>query len=292
MSSTAGEVFTAFFNELDRRGIPCAILHGYENLPGSPGHDIDYAVAGASLPAIPGLLAEVACRHGWRLVQTLQHGLTAFYSVAMNLENPAETLELDACSDYARIRRLLVPEGVLLGGRRRFGAFWIPAPAAEFIYEATKLFDAKRKEPAAYLPRLRTLWEQDRAGAEAGQVVEPQPMQLHTAGAGQVTRCCGHTALDADQGAVQGHRLRRVFDRVRCEQAAACAQWMLRVAVVVGAAGDALRVPTVERLQQAHRAAVRDQLGDLRLPEGLRRCHASACRLIRCTLTFKVSVGR
>ena len=54
----------------------------------------------------------------------------------------------------------------MLDARRSFGRYSIPEPAAEFIYEATKLFDAKKKDPAKYLPRLRALWEQDKRGAE------------------------------------------------------------------------------------------------------------------------------
>jgi thymidylate kinase len=166
MKCDASRLLELYFQELDRRAIPCVILHGYEHLPGDVGSDLDYAVAGQHLAGLARVLDEVARPLGWRVAQTLQHGLTAFYTVAVNLENPAETLKLDACSDYARIRRLLVPEALLLEGRRRFGSFWIPAPAAEFIYELAKMYDAKKKDPADYLPRLRQLWEQDREGAQ------------------------------------------------------------------------------------------------------------------------------
>ncbi len=167
MSCEPIELFDAFFTELEHRGIEYVILHGYEHLPMGIEHDVDYAVPCAHLPHIPGILAKIARRHGWRLVATLRHGLTAYYSTLISLADPRHFLKLDACSHYARICRLLVPEQVLLTNRRRHGRYWAPAPAAEFIYEATKLFDAKKKNPADYLARLRALWEQDRAGAEA-----------------------------------------------------------------------------------------------------------------------------
>lgn len=167
MSLPPAELFHVFFDELERRGIAYVILHGYEELPTAIEHDVDYAVDPAALPRIPSILAEVARRHGWRLVATLRHGLTAYYSTLLSLANPRHCLKLDACSDYARIGRLLVPAAVLLGGRRRHGRYWIPAPAAEFIYETTKLFDAKKKDPADYLPRLRALWAEDPDGAQA-----------------------------------------------------------------------------------------------------------------------------
>jgi hypothetical protein len=166
MNCDASRLLELYFQELERRAIPYVILHGYEHLPGDVGSDLDYAVAGQHLPGLAHVLDEVARPLGWRVAQTLQHGLTAFYTIAVNLEDPAETLKLDACSDYARIRRLLVPEAVLLEGRRRFGAFWIPAPAAEFIYELAKMYDAKKKDPADYLRGCGELWEQDREGAQ------------------------------------------------------------------------------------------------------------------------------
>jgi hypothetical protein len=98
-------------------------------------------------------------------VQSLQHGVFAYYNVLVSLDDPTQTLKLDACSHYTRARRLLVPDKVLLDNRRTFGRYSIPAPAAEFIYETTKLFDAKKKDPANYLQRLRGLWEQDKEGA-------------------------------------------------------------------------------------------------------------------------------
>src|SRR5262245_61490116 len=106
MNCDASRLLELYFQELERREIPYVILHGYEHLPGDAGSDLDYAVAGPHLAGLARVLDEVGRPLGWRVAQTLQHGLTAYYTIAVNLENPAETLKLDACSDYARIRRL------------------------------------------------------------------------------------------------------------------------------------------------------------------------------------------
>jgi len=165
MSFSASQMLVFYFRELERRGIPYVILHSYENLPDGVESDVDYAVPVAELPRLDRVLADVADANGWALVQILRHGLTAYYAVLVSREDPRQNLRLDACSHYARACRLLVPEEVLLKDRRRHGEFWIPAPAAEFIYVLTKLFDAKMKSPAEYIPGLRALWLEDKAGA-------------------------------------------------------------------------------------------------------------------------------
>ncbi len=166
MTCDSREFFKLFFGELERRGIAHVILHSYQELPESISSDIDYAVSAADLPKLRGIQIELARKHNWALVQTLQHGVFAFYAVLVNLENPVESLKLDACASYARARRLLVSEKILLGNRVPFRGFHIPAPSAEFIYVLAKVFDAKNKSPAKYLARLRELWLREPALAQ------------------------------------------------------------------------------------------------------------------------------
>ena len=166
MTCTATQFFTLFFAELEKRGIPYVIIHSYECLPEETLTDIDYAVSDSDVPKIRAIQTELARRNGWVLAQTLRHGVFAWYSVMACIDDARENLKLDLCSNYARARRFLVSEKILLEGRRRHRGFFIPAPAAEFIYVATKLFDAKKKSPADYIPRLRELWEQEPGDAQ------------------------------------------------------------------------------------------------------------------------------
>jgi|688.fasta_scaffold01489_7 thymidylate kinase len=165
-SPSAAEFVDLFFGELDRRGIPYVVIHSYQTLPHEVKSDIDYAVYERDLARLTTIQEELCHKHRWALVQSLQHGVCAYYNVLVSLDDPSQTLKLDACSHYTRARRLLVPDKVLLDDRRTFGRYSIPAPASEFIYEATKLFDAKKKDPANYLHSLRGLWEQDKEGAQ------------------------------------------------------------------------------------------------------------------------------
>lgn len=166
MCTTAAEFIDLFFMKLEERGIPYVIIHSYQTLPQDVASDIDYAVYDHDLPSLTAIQEELGRQHNWAVVQSFQHGVFAYYNVLISLDDPSQRLLLDACSNYARARRLLVSNDVLLDGRRRFGRYWIPEPRAEFIYEATKLFDAKKKDPTRYLPKLRALWEQDKEGAQ------------------------------------------------------------------------------------------------------------------------------
>jgi len=161
MTCDSREFFKLYFQELESRSIPSVILHSYQDMPDKISSDIDYAVPDSDLRRLSLVQIELARRHGWALVQTLQHGVFAYYAVLASLEDPTQTLRLDVCSNYARVRRFLVPENILLANRVPYRCFHVPAPAGEFMYTVTKLFDAKNKSPARYIPRLKELWAKD-----------------------------------------------------------------------------------------------------------------------------------
>ena len=167
MSTTASEFLDLFFSKLDELEIPYVIIHSYQNLPHDVKGDIDYAVPEAWLRRMTDIQQDLGKQHNWRVVQSFRHGVFAYYNVLVSLDDPTQILQLDACSNYARARRLLVPSKVLLDGRKRHESYWVPQPAAEFIYEATKLFDAKMKDPAKYLPKLKASWQLDKEHAQA-----------------------------------------------------------------------------------------------------------------------------
>ena len=152
--------FKLFFGELERREIPCVILHSYEQLPENIASDIDFAVPDADVMKARGVLAEAAAKAGWLIVQTLQYDIASFYTVAVNPQQPEQFLKLDECSHYTRNGCLFIRDEILLAHRRAFNGFHVPSPSSEFIYTLAKVF-AKGKEIAGYLPRLRELWMQE-----------------------------------------------------------------------------------------------------------------------------------
>ncbi|MEO7317597.1 MAG: hypothetical protein ABIZ56_01275, partial [Chthoniobacteraceae bacterium] len=69
------EFFDEFFRRVDERGIPYAVLHGYNDFPARFGSDVDYAVPDADRPKIAPLLAGLARERGWIVAKTWQHEL-------------------------------------------------------------------------------------------------------------------------------------------------------------------------------------------------------------------------
>lgn len=166
MSSETKTVFADYFRTLEERGIPAVILHSYHGYPETIPSDIDYAVATPDLAKLPGILHEVALRNGWVVAQEFQHQVTACYSIIIDPEMPTRFLKLDACSHYVKDLCFLIPAETLLKDRIPFKGFYIPAPAAEFIYTVAKIF-GKNKDPEPYLSSLKGLYDRDVHGAES-----------------------------------------------------------------------------------------------------------------------------
>jgi thymidylate kinase len=165
MASDAGSFFESFFRELGKRGIPFAILHGYEHLPEQMPSDVDFVVRCEDLPRLLPLQREVAHRQGWVLASVVQAKLFAQYSVLFDPEDPRRFIQLDACGHYVERGCLVLHDTQLLQGCRPYRFFNVPAPASEFAYLLAKaLLKSKPLEPC--LPRLRELWKVDSAGAE------------------------------------------------------------------------------------------------------------------------------
>lgn len=156
MSCSPQELFNRWFAELERENIPYVILHSYENFPDQIMSDVDYAVGHAHLPKISQLADRVAAECGWAVAQRLEHEPRVCWTVLVNQENPWQHLMLDVTSHYVRNRCCFLRDEDLLAGRRRFKGFFVPRPAAEFIYTVVKIC-AKAKTPAPYFDRLRQL---------------------------------------------------------------------------------------------------------------------------------------
>jgi thymidylate kinase len=116
MTCNSTDFFKLFFGELEKRSIPCVILHSDGQFPEKFSSAIDYAVPREFLPKLRAIQAELARQNGWALVQTSQPGVFAYYAVLVSLENPAEFLKLNACSNDAPNR---FGPGLLLRGIAR-----------------------------------------------------------------------------------------------------------------------------------------------------------------------------
>lgn len=178
MAVDAAAFFEIYFRELNRRGIPFVILHSYGGLPERMTSDIDYAVRRTDLPKLLAVQRELAAKHGWMIASVMRAKLSALYTVLFRADDVSRFIQLDACADYVEGGCSLMSDVELMEGRRPFLFFFAPAPAVEFAYVLAKAL-VKRKPIAAYLPRLRLLWEADPDGSRRwfkklmGDAVEP-----------------------------------------------------------------------------------------------------------------------
>jgi thymidylate kinase len=157
MSRSPQELLSRWFAELEREHIPYVILHSYQEFPERVTSDVDYAVAADRLALIPALEQKLATESGWVVAQRLEHEAGATWAVLVNRENPREFLMLDGTSHYVRNHCFFLRDTDLLAGRRRYKTFFVPTPAAEFIYTLVKIC-AKSKPPGPYVPHLRELY--------------------------------------------------------------------------------------------------------------------------------------
>jgi len=134
MRFSSTQFFRLFFSELERLDIPYVLLHSYEHFPESIGSDVDFAVRTGDLQKLSGIQSALAEGHGWKLAHTVKARLYAIYSVVIDPEEPQDFLQLDACGHYVERDCFFLEDTVLLGGRIRFGEFYVPAPSVEFCY--------------------------------------------------------------------------------------------------------------------------------------------------------------
>ncbi len=159
------DFFRLFFSELERLNIPYVLLHSYERFPEVLLSDVDFAVRASDLHKLPGIQLALAEGHGWKLAHMVEARLYAIYSVVIDPEEPHTFLQLDACGHYVERNYLFLRDSDLLGDRRRFGEFLVPAPAVEFCYLLARAL-AKSQPLTAKMARLHELWEREPAQTE------------------------------------------------------------------------------------------------------------------------------
>lgn len=152
------DFFNRLWSEFEKDGHKSVILHSWKELPEGLKSDVDFAVSGISSLELLRWVFYFNNRHGWRLVQVIEHEPSAFYMVCIQAEAPFQAMALDVTWDYRRLGHLLVPSEVLMSGRRmpEGKSFHVPTPGAEFCYILAKSA-AKRKHFKEVKERLEEL---------------------------------------------------------------------------------------------------------------------------------------
>lgn len=151
------------FLALEARGIPAAILHGWEDGFAGVLGDVDFVLSADHFGRLAAEVARHARESGWRLCQVLRHESTAAFCVCSWCGDPARVVALDGCSDYRRRERVLMAADGLLAGRVRleWGGHRLGAGTElryRFLKAAVKGKSAEQFAPAlaAYPEAART----------------------------------------------------------------------------------------------------------------------------------------
>ncbi len=130
------DFFSSYFHALSEEHIEYVILHSYDKYPQEIHSDVDYCVKDENLKKTIAHLFDFCRKNGWRMIQVLQHEVTAFFCVCVCCDNPEDYIQLDVCSHYIRRGKLMIKDQVLLTGRHQFpgGEFFVPDHKAELAY--------------------------------------------------------------------------------------------------------------------------------------------------------------
>lgn len=129
---------TLLFEELDTRGIPYCVLHGFDNLPEDLATDLDMAILRSAWSRLPDVFCTLEA-HGYNAVQCLNYEIGGYYFVfAWSTESEVQTIAVDFVSEHREGNLILGSGAELVEGRRRLRNFWVPAPAREYRYLLTK----------------------------------------------------------------------------------------------------------------------------------------------------------
>jgi hypothetical protein len=153
------DLFSAVIDQFNRAELPYCILSGYEEYPDRVPSDVDFMVRPADMSRMSALLTQAAERCGARVLQAIQHEISACYFVlAKEGGRQIGFLNPDCCSDYRRRGRLWLRADPILAARRPYNNFYVPSVRDEFIYYLIKKI-LKRSMHACHLRRLHGLYQ-------------------------------------------------------------------------------------------------------------------------------------
>lgn len=161
-------MFLDFCALLEGNGIRYVILSGHALYPDRIASDIDFLISEQDLTRITTLLCRTDAIPGARLLQILEHEISARYFVfAMQFGEHLAFLHPDAAASVRRGSRLrLTSERALSSRRWKAAGFWIPSAAIEFEYYLVKRVE-KKEIQARHLSSLQALFHEDAAGCRS-----------------------------------------------------------------------------------------------------------------------------
>ena len=166
--STPAYFLDRYWRALEEQGWEAIVLHSWRDLPQRIDSDIDYAVRGPTPGDLMRFLFQFSRRHGWHMVQAIEHEPGAIFCVCQQAAPPFEALQLDVTWSYRRRGHVLLSAELLFENNRTIPGkvFRVPSPGSEFIYLLAKAA-AKGKDFGRVEQRLDELLHEDAEGCHS-----------------------------------------------------------------------------------------------------------------------------
>jgi thymidylate kinase len=183
--SLTGRFLEALFAAYDEEAVRYVVLRNYEQWPEHFGKDVDLVVAKADLQRSHEIVQRVARALG--LVWTLRRKRSShrtYYLLPTPVDGVEPGILLDIRPNLVHRGLVYLPGALVLEGRRRHGAFFVPAPALESLAILLHCLVDVGRVRDSYRERLRALAPSARDGfvEAAAAVVGPALARALAAG--------------------------------------------------------------------------------------------------------------
>lgn len=185
------QLWSAVIATLNDSKLPYCILGAPEGIAQAADSDVDFAVQPSHYRHVSQLVALAAASIGGRLVQAIEHEITAtYFAIARQEGEVVAFLHPDCTTDYRRQGRLWISSKELLRGRRRVGAgYFRPAPDTDFKYYLTKQVLKQTLSHSQWM-KLTALYQAADHPQQAFSWWRPETAE-------QIERCLLHNDRDA-----------------------------------------------------------------------------------------------
>jgi thymidylate kinase len=128
------DLLSTLFSALDSHQVRYCVLHSWEELPHELSSDLDIAVHPEDERKLA-LVFRFLRGKGYAPVQAINYALDAHcFRFLWHDDAATDSLAVDVIFKHQKGVLVTPSAKLLISGRRRLGAFWIPAPESEFTY--------------------------------------------------------------------------------------------------------------------------------------------------------------
>jgi thymidylate kinase len=135
---SCSDFLSTLFGALDHHQVRYCVLHSWEKLPQKLSSDLDLAVHPGDVWKLS-IVFRLLQERNYIAIQVLNYAVGAHYFVFCWFDGPElSSVAIDVIFEHRRGGLILASGEMLVAGRHRHGAFWIPDAETEFSYLLAK----------------------------------------------------------------------------------------------------------------------------------------------------------